>query len=75
MTPGHEAGAEGDGQGGKALLTFGNRVLPQSRIDDNVGREGGKKWRHLPFWPSDKPIFLPDNMVPDQMKKKAKAAQ
>ena len=28
----------------------------------------------LPFWPSDKPIFLPENMVPEQMKKKEKAA-
>jgi ribonuclease Z len=26
----------------------------------------------LPFWPSDKPIFLPENMVPEQMKKKGK---
>jgi ribonuclease Z len=26
----------------------------------------------LPFWPSDKPIFLPENMVPEQMKKKSK---
>ena len=26
----------------------------------------------LPFWPSDKPIFLPETMVPEQMKKKPK---
>ena len=26
----------------------------------------------LPFWPSDKPIFLPENMVPEQMKQKPK---
>jgi ribonuclease Z len=26
----------------------------------------------LPFWPSDKPIFLPGNMVPEQMKQKPK---
>ena len=26
----------------------------------------------LTLWPSEKPIFLPENMVPDQMKKKAK---
>ena len=25
----------------------------------------------LPFWPSDKPIFLPENMVPEQMKQKS----
>ncbi len=24
----------------------------------------------LPFWPSDKPIFLPESLVPEQMKKK-----
>ena len=28
----------------------------------------------LPFWPSDKPIFLPENMVPGQMKKPGKSA-
>ena len=27
----------------------------------------------LPFWPSEKPIFLPESMVPEQMKKKAKS--
>ena len=26
----------------------------------------------VPFWPSDKPIFLPENMVPEQMKQKPK---
>ena len=26
----------------------------------------------LPFWPLDKPIFLPETMVPEQMKKKPK---
>ena len=26
----------------------------------------------LPSWPSDKPIFLPENMVPEQMKQKPK---
>ena len=29
----------------------------------------------VPFWPSDKPLFLPENMVPEQMKKKGKTAQ
>ena len=29
----------------------------------------------LPFWPSDKPIFLPESMVPEPMKKKAKKQQ
>jgi ribonuclease Z len=28
----------------------------------------------LPFWPSDKPIFLPESMVPEQMKQKSKQA-
>ena len=26
----------------------------------------------VPWWPSDKPIFLPESMVPPQMKKKPK---
>jgi hypothetical protein len=26
----------------------------------------------LPFWPSDKPIFLPEKQVPEPMKQKPK---
>jgi len=26
----------------------------------------------MPWWPSDKPIFLPEALVPEQMKKKPK---
>ena len=26
----------------------------------------------MPWWPSDKPIFLPEALVPEQMKKKSK---